>query len=117
MAIEKYHQKLTDRIAQLLPDIHGDNHNAIIREVALYAVKADITEEIVRLKAHIQQFSEQINRPHSDGIGKTLEFLLQEMLREANTCNSKADDLGINELIIGIKSEIERIREQVHNVE
>ena len=81
----------------------------------MYADRGDITEEIVRLDSHMIQFEETINRAES--VGKTLDFLLQEIGREVNTIGSKANDAEIAGHVVQMKAELERIREQVQNVE
>jgi uncharacterized protein (TIGR00255 family) len=81
----------------------------------MYADRGDITEEIVRLDSHMLQFEQQLTRAES--VGKTLEFLLQEMGREVNTIGSKANDADIAGHVVQMKAELERLREQVQNVE
>ena len=83
--------------------------------MAVYADRGDITEEIVRLDSHMIQFEQTIGR--ADSIGKTLDFLLQEIGREVNTIGSKANDAEIAGHVVQMKAELERIREQVQNVE
>lgn len=85
------------------------------QELAVYADRGDITEEIVRLDSHMIQFEHTLNRPES--VGKTLDFLLQEMGREVNTIGSKANDAEIAHRVVQMKADLERIREQVQNVE
>ena len=85
------------------------------QELAVYADRGDITEEIVRLDSHMLQFQQSLNRAES--VGKTIEFLLQEMGREVNTIGSKANDAEIAGNVVQMKTELERIREQVQNVE
>jgi len=87
----------------------------LYQELALYADRGDITEEIVRLDSHMIQFEETLNRTES--VGKTLDFLLQEIGREVNTIGSKANDAEIAGHVVQMKAELERIREQVQNVE
>lgn len=89
----------------------------LVREIAIYAEKTDIAEELQRLGGHIEQFSEMIENEDERPIGRTLDFLAQEMLREANTIASKSADSGISRLIVEIKGAIDRIKEQVQNVE
>jgi uncharacterized protein (TIGR00255 family) len=87
----------------------------IAMEVAIFADKASINEELVRLRSHLDQFREIIA---IDGpIGKKLDFLLQEMNREVNTIGSKANDLDITKKVVELKSEIEKVREQIQNIE
>jgi uncharacterized protein (TIGR00255 family) len=87
----------------------------LYQELAVYADRSDITEELVRLDSHMIQFEQTLNR--ADSIGKTLDFLLQEIGREVNTIGSKANDAEIAGHVIEMKAELERIREQVQNVE
>jgi uncharacterized protein (TIGR00255 family) len=87
----------------------------LYQELAVYADRSDITEELVRLDSHMIQFEQTLNR--ADSIGKTLDFLLQEIGREVNTIGSKANDAEIAGHVVEMKAELERIREQVQNVE
>lgn len=116
--VDDYQQRLKARIDSLLADaaIRVDQTD-LLREVAVYAEKTDIAEEVNRLDGHLEQFSEMIS-PESEGpIGRTLDFLTQEMLREANTMASKSNDAGISRAVVEIKGSIDRIKEQVQNVE
>ena len=83
--------------------------------MAIFAERSDIAEEIVRLRSHLDQFARVVDEPESSG--RKLEFLSQEMFREANTIGSKASDVEISQHVVEIKSEIEKIREMVQNVE
>ncbi len=107
-------EKMRERIRQLLGDIAIDE-TRLAMEVAILADKLDITEECVRLQIHCQQFLNYLQ--DKDPAGRRLNFLLQEMNREANTIASKANNAGIAQTVIRIKEELERIREQVQNVE
>lgn len=113
-ATQKYRQKLIDRLEEVLPGC-VENEEKVLREVVVYAEKVDIAEEITRFRSHINQFNEMLDS--KEPIGKTLEFLIQELNREANTINSKSSDVQVIHLILEIKSELERIREQIQNVE
>ena len=84
-------------------------------EVALFADKSNITEEIVRLKSHLSQLKKSVEE--NEPIGRKLDFLIQEMIREINTIGSKASDLEITNHVVDIKSELEKIREQAQNIE
>ena len=86
----------------------------VLRELALFADRSDITEEVVRLKSHIAQFSTELGQPNG---GRKLDFLIQELLREVNTIGSKASEIATTKLVLEAKTEIERIREQVQNLE
>ena len=114
-ATKKYREKLLARLEELFPG-NIENEEKILREVAVFAEKVDIAEEITRFFCHLTHFEELINS-ESSTIGKTLEFVLQELNREVNTVGSKASDLDIARGVIDIKSELERIREQIQNVE
>ena len=89
----------------------------MIREVAVYAERSDIAEEITRLQSHLQQFAEIIDSNDGEPSGRTLDFLSQEMLREANTIAAKCLDAQISRDIVEVKGAIDRIKEQVQNVE
>ena len=89
----------------------------LIREVAIYAERSDIAEEVSRLQGHLEQFAEIIDADGGEPAGRTLGFLSQEMLREANTIGSKCLDVEISRRIVEIKSAIDRIKEQAQNVE
>ena len=111
-----YKEKLKERIDKLIDGTAVVSDERIAQEVALFADKADITEEITRLRSHMDQMKKILDE--ADGPeGKKLDFLVQEMNREANTIGSKANDLGITEIMLRIKSEVEKIREQVQNIE
>ncbi|MBS0629184.1 MAG: YicC family protein [Verrucomicrobia bacterium] len=113
-APELYREKLLKRLEILLKEPLEDER--ALREVALFAEKADITEEITRLKSHFAQFSDQL-KSKGESIGRTLDFLIQEILREINTISSKSADLALTQLAVGSKAELEKIREQVQNIE
>lgn len=106
--------RLQKRVQELLGEAEMDEAR-LAQEVALFAEKSDITEEVVRLQSHIQQFQDLLEARGPRG--RQLEFLLQEMHREVNTIGSKANDLEIAQKVIQIKTELERIREQIQNVE
>lgn len=113
--VQEYKQKLTDRVKEILDEEFTIDENRLAAEVALFADKSNITEEIVRLYSHMDQFNKTLEE--DDAIGRKLDFLLQEMNREINTIGSKANDLIIANLVINIKSEFEKIKEQVQNIE
>jgi len=106
--------RMKDRVEKLLggeiPDIPR-----LHQELALYADRCDITEELVRLDAHMVQFDHTVHS--AQPVGKTLDFLIQEMGREVNTIGSKANDASITAAVVQMKAELERIREQIQNVE
>ncbi|MBQ9932054.1 MAG: YicC family protein [Firmicutes bacterium] len=111
-----YMGKLRDRICELLNGQIAVPEDRILLEAAVFADKSNITEELVRLDSHIIQL-ENIITKSTQPDGKKLDFLVQEMNREANTIGSKANDLEITSLVLEIKSEVEKIREQVQNIE
>ena len=112
--VTSYRDRLHQKTRQLLADFPVDEQR-IAFEAALAAEKMDVTEELVRLGAHIASFSETLREEAA--VGKRLTFVLQEMLREANTIASKAADYEISSLVISIKDEVEKLREQVLNIE
>ena len=110
----EYRQKLKVRLDQLLEGTEIDE-NRLAQEVALLADRGDITEELVRLASHFNQFDDALRS--AEPVGRKLDFLMQEMNREVNTIGSKSNDAGITTLVIQIKAEMEKMREQVQNVE
>jgi uncharacterized protein (TIGR00255 family) len=107
-----------DRLAQRVQELSGGlgiDEARLAQEVAFLAERSDTTEELVRLHSHLEQFREMLNSP--EPAGRKLEFLLQEITREANTIGSKANDAGISYVVVEIKSELEKLREQIQNVE
>ncbi len=116
LVVEEYTQKLQNRIKELIGDAATVPEERILTEAAIFADKANITEELVRLDSHMIQLK-NILSGSEDSVGKKLDFLVQEMNREANTIGSKANDMEITSLMLETKSEIEKIREQVQNIE
>lgn len=113
--VRDYKDKLSARIAELLGGGIELDQTRLANEVAIFAEKADIDEEIVRLKSHISQLTAMLKG--NDPAGRKLDFVVQEMNREMNTIGSKAADLAILDAVIYGKAEIEKIREQVQNIE
>ncbi len=111
-----YSEKLRDRIKELVGANVTIPEDRILVEAAIFADKCSITEELVRLDSHIIQLNNIISKSNQPD-GKKLDFLVQEMNREANTIGSKANDIEITNKVLEIKSEIEKIREQVQNIE
>jgi uncharacterized protein (TIGR00255 family) len=111
-----YQQRLMDRLRQAIGDagiaIQPDH---LIREVALFADRTDVSEEVTRLGAHLAQFADLVRK--GEEAGRKLEFVLQEMGREANTLGSKAGDVGVSRHVFEIKATLEKVRELVQNVE
>lgn len=107
-------EKLKDRVNSLLEDSQIDN-SRLIQEIAFLAEKSDFTEETVRLNAHIKRFKDTMNKNAT--VGRELDFLIQEMNREAGTISAKSKDAKISHYIIELRSDLEKIREQIQNVE
>lgn len=112
--VREYNEKLKLRMKELLDDAAVDEQR-LLNEAAIYADKIAVDEETVRLRSHISQLREFMNS--SEAIGRKLDFLVQEINREANTIGSKAQDVDIAKKVIAIKAEVEKIREQVQNIE
>lgn len=110
-----YRKKLEERIKEFAEGCL-DNEERVLRELCIYADRVDISEEIIRFRLHLDHFKEVLDSDERV-VGKTLEFLLQELGREVTTMGSKSVDGEISRLVVGIKGELERIREQVQNVE
>ncbi|WP_432400710.1 YicC/YloC family endoribonuclease [Wukongibacter sp. M2B1] len=113
--VKEYRNKLFDRIRELTEDTIEIDEERIALEVSIYADKSNIAEEIVRLFSHIDQLNSITNE--SGAVGRKLDFLIQEMNREINTIGSKSSDINISSMVIEVKSELEKIREQVQNIE
>jgi uncharacterized protein (TIGR00255 family) len=113
---QSYQSRLTGRVQQALSELNVTVEPAdLLREIALFADRSDISEEIVRLRSHLQQYEAALLMAESSG--RKLEFIAQEMGREINTIGSKANDAEISRLVVEIKTALERIREQIQNVE
>ncbi|MEA4911318.1 MAG: YicC/YloC family endoribonuclease [Oscillospiraceae bacterium] len=112
--LERYREKLLARMRTVLESTEIDE-NRILLEAALYADKAAIDEETVRLRSHIEQYRGILRL--DEPVGRKLDFLTQEVNREINTIGSKANDLDITQLVVDVKAEIEKIREQIQNIE
>lgn len=112
--VESYRRRLSDRLAKLLDSDQPDPQR-IALEVAVIADKCDVTEEIVRARSHVEQFRTYLEA--DEPVGRKLDFLMQELNREANTMGSKMPDAQAAQLIVEIKAELEKIREQVQNIE
>ncbi len=112
----EYARKLRERIAELMAEAGGaPEESAIAREAAFFADRADITEEIVRFRHHLQRLTDLLERGGT--VGKEADFIVQEMNREANTMGAKCADVRISDDVISLKAELEKIREQVQNLE
>ena len=112
--VKEYNEKLLGRLKELLADTHIEEQR-ILTEAAIFADKIAVAEETVRLRSHISQLRSFLDQ--SDAVGKKMDFLVQEMNREANTIGSKAQDVEIARRVVSIKAEIEKIREQIQNIE
>ena len=112
-AVKNNHERLLNNIEALTAENIDDQR--LLTEVAIYADRISITEELTRLQSHIGEFRKIIGR--KDSIGKKLDFTLQEMNRETNTIGSKANNYEISKLVVEIKSELEKMREQIQNIE
>jgi uncharacterized protein (TIGR00255 family) len=110
----RWREKITERLKSILDEDMLDS-NRLLQEAALMAEKLDISEEISRIKNHLTQFREILRT--GDAIGKKLDFLLQEINREVNTVSSKAGDYAVSNLVVEMKTEIEKIREQIQNIQ
>ena len=113
---QSYQVRLVQRVNQSMSELKiAVEPSDLLREVSLFVDRSDISEEIVRLRSHLQQFADALQLPESSG--RKLEFIVQEMGREVNTIGSKANDAEISHSVVEIKSALERIREQIQNVE
>jgi uncharacterized protein (TIGR00255 family) len=110
-----WRERVTTRLAELFPEGVPVDETRLAQEVALMAERRDLAEELARLESHLAQFQETLGSLVP--VGRKQEFLLQEMLREANTIGSKAGDLTISQAVLEIKGSLERLREQVQNIE
>lgn len=116
--VADYERRLKERMDALVKDAGADvEQGELIREIAVYAEKTDIAEEISRLGEHLVHFRDLLGDESGRPIGRTMDFLAQELLREANTIASKSPDAKLSRLIVEIKGAIDRIKEQVQNVE
>ncbi len=113
-AVAEYREKLETRMKDVLADTTIDPQR-ILTEAAIYADRTAVDEETVRLRSHIQQM--ELMADSGKPVGRKLDFLIQEMNREANTIGSKANDMDLAQIVVDLKSEIEKIREQVQNIE
>ena len=112
--VVEYRQRLEQRVKELFNQFEIDP-NRLAQEAILFAERADITEELTRLEAHMQAFTRLLSS--SEAVGRKIEFLVQEMHREVNTIDSKSNDTAIAHSVVKLKSELERMREQIQNIE
>ena len=113
-SVKAYRERLEEKMRELLGDVHIDEQR-LLTETAIFADKVAVDEETVRLKSHIEQLKSMVNS--DEPVGRKIDFLVQEMNREANTTGSKCSDIEITKIVVEIKSEIEKIREQIQNIE
>lgn len=114
--LKEHHERVTRTVSELI-GAAGAEPQRIAQEIAILADKLDVAEELDRFRSHLAAFRETAQSTTTEPVGKRLGFILQEMVREANTVGSKANDAQIQEDVIAIKEELERIREQVENLE
>lgn len=112
--VEEYRTRIEERMRDILGSASYDE-TRLLTEVAIFADKVNVNEETVRLKSHIDQFNEMLDGGGS--VGRKIDFLIQEMNREINTIGSKSNDLDVARIVIDVKAEIEKLREQIQNVE
>lgn len=112
--VKRYRQNLHDRIEKAGINLPLDDER-LLREVIVFADKCDITEELTRLDSHFAQFAHHLRK--NEPVGRTLEFMSQEIAREFNTIGAKANDVEISQLVVTCKAELEKIREQLSNIE
>jgi len=116
--VDQYHAKLKQRVNELIDKAELTvSEQDLVKEVAVFADRVDVSEELQRLEGHVDQFRQTIEAENHGPAGRTLDFIAQEMLREANTIASKANDVTISQASVAMKSAIDRIKEQVQNVE
>ncbi len=112
--LEAYRKRLSDRVAEMSEGM-GIDSSRLNQEVAYFADRSDISEEVVRTDSHLRQFGQMLE---SDGpVGRKMDFLLQEIHREVNTISAKANDVVISQKVVEIKAELEKMREQIQNIE
>ena len=114
VSVEEYRQRIATRMEELL-DGSELAQQRILNEAAIFADKVSVTEEIVRLRSHLAQLETMLQSPIA--VGRKLDFLVQELNRETNTIGSKANDYEIAKTVVEMKAEIEKIREQIQNLE
>jgi uncharacterized protein (TIGR00255 family) len=116
--LQRYRKRLLARVREFLRDNKRTIEDARLQtEVLLYADKSDVTEELVRLRSHLEAFRKTLAKGAGEPVGKSLEFLTQELLREVNTIGSKVREVGMANRVLVMKNEIEKIREQIQNIE
>jgi uncharacterized protein (TIGR00255 family) len=112
--VTEYRARIEERMRDILGSASYDE-NRLLTEVAIFADKVNVNEETVRLRSHVDQFTQMLDEGGS--VGRKIDFLIQEMNREINTIGSKSNDLDVARIVIDVKAEIEKLREQIQNVE
>ncbi|HEY2124340.1 MAG TPA: YicC/YloC family endoribonuclease [Chthoniobacterales bacterium] len=112
--VKRHRAALLERIEKAGVPIESDDER-LIKEISFFADRSDISEELTRLESHLAQFAHHLRK--NEPVGRTLEFITQEIFREVNTLGSKANDATISQLVVGLKAELEKIREQIQNLE
>ncbi len=112
--MEHHRGTLLERAAKAGLEIENSDER-LLKEIVFFADRSDISEELTRLRSHLDQFFGQLAK--DEPVGRTLDFLLQEMFRETNTIGNKANFLAISQIVVGMKTELEKLREQVQNIE
>jgi uncharacterized protein (TIGR00255 family) len=112
--MEHHRGTLLERAAKAGLEIEASDER-LLKEIVFFADRSDVSEELTRLRSHLDQFFTQLGK--DEPVGRTLDFLLQEMFRETNTIGNKANFLAISRIIVGMKTELEKLREQVQNIE
>jgi uncharacterized protein (TIGR00255 family) len=112
--VKKYRTVLRDRLEKAGLDLPFDDER-LLKEVTVFADRSDISEELTRLESHLAQFAHHLRK--NEPVGRTLEFITQEIFRELNTLGAKSNDAGISQHVVACKSELEKIREQIQNLE
>lgn len=115
--VREHHQNLKQRLEELLDGKRPVSDNDLAREIGLLADRTDVSEELSRLRSHLDQLQSLLDKGNSKAIGRQLDFLIQEFMREANTIGSKCNDATVAHHVVELKTHIERLREQVQNVE
>jgi uncharacterized protein (TIGR00255 family) len=112
--VEKYRESLLERISKAGLNL-SPNDDRLVREIAFFADRSDVSEELTRLESHLAQFAHHLRK--EEPVGRTLEFITQEISRELNTLGAKAGDADISRHVVACKAEVEKIREQIQNLE
>jgi uncharacterized protein (TIGR00255 family) len=112
--VKRYRESLHERIQRAGLELAIDDER-LVKEVVVFADKSDVTEELTRLESHFEQFAAHLKK--NEAVGRTLEFMCQEIGREFNTLGSKANDISISQLVVTCKAEMEKVREQIQNIE